>query len=97
MSQSEASDFSFSSLEDKEWLNPLSVMELQRAVQFEQTIVELQGKQFKITYHDIAVDDHGIMTGLVFVKIVGNFAPCGWFSINELLRYEFESDHDKQL
>jgi hypothetical protein len=82
---------------DKEWLNPLSMLELQDAVHKAKDTVVLNGRHFTIRYVDASVDDHGIMTGKVFVRIVGNYAPCGWFGIQDLLNYEFESDHDKHL
>ena len=86
-----------SSFADKEWLNPLAVLDLQQAVNEQKQSVTLNGRDFTIRYHDVAIDDHGIMTGKVFVRVIGDYAPCGWFSINQLLNYEFESDHDKHL
>lgn len=85
------------SFADKQWLNPLAVLDLQEAVHHERSTVILNGRQFTIRYENASRDDHGILTGRVFVRIVGNYAPCGWFSINELLNYQFEGDHDKHL
>ena len=82
---------------DSEWLNPLAVLDLRDAVFNQQTSVMMNGREFSITYQDIQIDDHGIMTGRVFVKLIGAFGPCASLGINTLLNYEFESDHDKHL
>ena len=72
---------------DKEWLNPLNVLELIEAVRNRDSQVTLTGRAFDITYHE----------SKCFVQVTGNYTPCGWFSYEELERYEFESDHDKHL
>ena len=74
---------------DKDWLSPLNVPMLAEAVKDRMPFVVLTGRQFNITYHDEIEK--------AFVRVDGNYAPCGWFSYLELERYEFEGDHDKHL
>jgi len=85
------------SFADKQWLNPLAVVDLRDAVLNHAYTVKLNGRIYTINYKEAAVDDHGVITGRVFVRVMHNYAPCGWFSINELMNYEFEADHDKHL
>ncbi len=85
------------SFADKQWLNPLAVLDLRNAVLQGSGNVNLNGKVFTIDYREAAVDDHGVITGRVFVRVFGDYAPCGWFSIKELMDYEFEADHDHHL
>jgi hypothetical protein len=74
---------------DKDWLSPLNVPVLAEAVANGEPTVTLTGRVFDINYH--------VDKGKVFVKVQGNYTPCGWFTFDQLSRYEFEADHDKHL
>lgn len=74
---------------DKDWLSPLNVPVLAEAVKDRMPFVILTGRRFNIKYYE--------ETQRAFVRVDGNYAPCGWFSYAELEQYEFEADHDKHL
>jgi hypothetical protein len=82
-------DDAFDITHDKDWLSPLSVPVLAEAVKDRMPFVILAGKRFNIKYDE---DEER-----AFVRIDGNYAPCGWFTFAQLEQYEFESDHDKHL
>lgn len=74
---------------DKSWLNPVNVLELQKAVKKHKRDIQLNGEWFDIRYHDDL--------GKLFIKRKNNYVPCAWISYEELEKFEFESDHDKHL
>jgi len=83
------SDFDYTNLDGKDWLSPINVLELKAAVAKRDVSITLDGRMYRLRYHDDQ--------GKVFVKVTDNFAPCGWFSYQELEQYDFEGDHDKHL
>jgi hypothetical protein len=79
--------FPYTDLESKDWLNPLAILELRKAVRRRKDTVNLNDKVYSIRYEELKV----------FVKNISDFAPCGWFTYQQLEEYEFEADHDKHL
>jgi hypothetical protein len=69
----------------KDWTNPLNMMRIAKAVANEDTTVVLNGRTYMIRYNE---------SDRVFIKCLGSYAPCGWFSKAKLARYEPEGDLD---
>lgn len=74
---------------DRSWLNPVNVLELQKAVKKRKSDIKLNERWFSIRYHD--------ELGKLFIKAKDDYAPCAWLSYEELERFKFEDDHDKHL
>jgi hypothetical protein len=69
---------------DKDWINPVQLLELQKAVKHGAEMVFLNDRPFTIQYHGAQI----------FVQSTIDYAPCGWFPRQALLDYEFESEHE---
>ncbi len=83
----QALEFDTNKLNSQDWLDPINMSALQRAVQKRAKSVVLNGNEFTVTYgHYIVPDEES-----VFLKRKdGSFAPCGYVRISKILRFKFE-------
>jgi len=80
----------------RDWLNPIAMSSLQRAVKGRSTRVALNGVMFSITYGIIFKLLDGDRECVKLKRTDSHFAPFGYVSIDRIHRFVFESDHDKQ-
>lgn len=76
---------------DNDWLNPISMSKLQRAVKRGDETVELNGTIFSIevvewwSYYD------GTRKSVKLKRVDGQFAPFGYISLKRILSFDFET------
>jgi hypothetical protein len=75
ISRTIGADAFYSSALARPWLNPISLQELRAAVKAKEPQVELDGRKFSIKYED---------NDKIWVQIVGDYIPCGRFTIREI-------------
>lgn len=60
-----------------DWINPISVSQLKKALRNKKTLVVLEDREFIIDYRP---------NRKVFIKIKEGFVPCGHFDIDTVLK-----------
>lgn len=68
--------------DSKDWTNPVNMLAIRDAVREHHKQVTLNGHIFVIKYD----------SQKVYVKIQNDYAPCGWFTYEELEKYNPEGD-----
>lgn len=76
-----------------EWLNPIAMCELQRAVKAKKKEVILNGIKYRIGYGFswTSVLD-GTHEMIQLKRVDGGYAPFGYVGVKRILEYDFESD-----
>lgn len=84
----------FDTRKDSDWLNPISVSSLQRAVKSRKKTVILNGDEFTISYgHMFNTGPRAVTEPYECAKLKrkdGSYAPFGYVSVDKILRFKFE-------
>jgi len=76
----------------RDWLNPISMSQLQRAVKAQAVTVVLNGTQYDIGY-GYKNKAHGPSNLIQLKRSDGNFAPFGYIAIQRIMEFNFEDEH----
>lgn len=75
-----------------EWLNPIAMSQLQKAVKSRKPTVVLNGITFNITYgiifHSKIIDDY---EQIMLKRADGAYAPMGYLRLEKVLNFDFEA------
>lgn len=79
---------------DKQWLNPIAMSNLKRAVQKKKDRVILHGIEYRITYGHILTYTalRETVESIHLARTDGQFAPRGYVELRRILNFEFEED-----
>lgn len=91
VSKQEAELFDSTS-DSREWLNPIAMSQLQRAVKDEAKEVVLNGVKYLITYgyrHTYPASKETI-DSVRLNRADGTFVPMGYISMKRILKFDFE-------
>jgi hypothetical protein len=87
----EAELFDHRRTEKVEWLNPIAMSQLQRAVKSRKTIVEIDGKKFTIEYGHWFESKITDRYEQVLIRPADNsMVPMGYVPIRKILAFDFE-------
>ena len=78
---------------DKDWLNPISMSKLKRALEKKQMVVELNGKLYNIEYgHSFPLKSAPEVKNecVKLSRVDGGYVPFGYVNIDKVLRFKFE-------
>jgi len=82
------------SSKERDWLNPMAMSELQRAVKDKRTTVVLNGIEFEIKYeikwHSKVLNTRDCIR---LKRTDGFYAPFAYVSMARILNFEFEDDN----
>lgn len=90
MGESAAAEFD-SAQGDRDWLNPINMSKLQKAVKRDETEVVLGGVRYSITYgfkRKYPVS-HETVESVRLNRMDGQFVPCGYVSMKRILEFDF--------
>ena len=90
-SSKEAEIFDHKHKDRVEWLNPIAMSQLQRAVRAKKKKVVLNGDEFDITYgimfHSKVTDSY---EQIKLKRSDGSYAPFGYVRLDKILAFDFE-------
>ena len=88
-------EFFDNNTKDKDWLNPIAMSSLKRAVAKKKKIVVLNGTEFSITYgiyfRSTVLEPR---ESIMLKRTDGEFVPFGYIPIVRIQEFIFEADHD---
>ena len=87
--------FDHTKTEKVEWLNPIVMSQLQRAVLHSQKKVLLDGKEFSIEYGHQFGKVTDSYECVLLQPTDGSYVPMGYVSLSKILAFEFEDKETK--
>lgn len=75
-----------------DWINPISMSMLQKAVNRKAETVVMNGIEFAITYGIIIELLDGPRECVKLKRTDGAYVPIGYISVNRIKRFQFEDD-----
>lgn len=80
----------FDSNPDRDWLNPISMATLQRAVERSRKTVLLNGVEYsieRVMWHSKLVGDYPVVK---LTRTDGEYVPFGYVSVKRIREFDFE-------